>query len=100
MISGTPRRSKLNCLPCEMPRAILLKTKSTPEDPYDSAFRHKTHLVPVFVPVLIHQRVNEDQLSRILDNEPRKQYDALIITSQRAVEALGDAMLRLNGSSH
>ena len=80
-----------------MPRAILLKTKSTPEDPYDYAFRHQTPFVPVFVPVLVHQRVNEERLRQILLDEPRRKYDALIITSQRAVEALGDAMNILNG---
>jgi uroporphyrinogen-III synthase len=81
-----------------MPRAILLKTKTTPEDPYDYAFKHKTHLIPVFVPVLVHQRVNEEQLRGILEDEPQAKYDALIVTSQRAVEALADSMNGLNGS--
>ena len=81
-----------------MPRAILLKTKSIPEDPYDYAFRHKTHLVPVFVPVLVHQRVNEERLRDILEDDPQTKYDALIVTSQRAVEALADSMSGLNGS--
>ena len=80
-----------------MPRALLLKTKSTPTDPYDEAFRHKTPFIPVFVPVLAHHRVNELQLREILQNEPAKGYTALIVTSQRAVEALHDAMGALAG---
>ena len=80
-----------------MPRALLLKTKSIPTDPYDEAFRRKTPFVPVFVPVLSHQRVNEPQLREILQNEPAKRYTALIVTSQRAVEALHDAMGALAG---
>jgi uroporphyrinogen-III synthase len=82
-----------------MPRAILLKTKSVPVDPYDTAFREKTPLVPVFVPVLVHQRVNESKLLGILKNDPHARYDSLIITSQRAVETLDDAMKNLTGRS-
>lgn len=80
-----------------MPRAILLKTKSTPTDPYDEAFRTKTPFIPVFVPVLSHQRVNQQLLREILQNDPADKYTALIITSQRAVEALDDAMTILTG---
>jgi uroporphyrinogen-III synthase len=80
-----------------MPRAILLKTKSAPTDPYDTAFREKTPLVPVFVPVLVHQRVNESKLLGILRNEVHHNYSSLIITSQRAVETLDDAMKNLTG---
>jgi uroporphyrinogen-III synthase len=80
-----------------MPRAILLKTKSVPEDPYDTAFRDKTPLTPIFVPVLVHQRINEKTLRAILHNEPDKRYVAFIVTSQRAVEALDAAMAELTG---
>jgi uroporphyrinogen-III synthase len=80
-----------------MPRAILLKTKNTPVDPYDTAFREKTPLVPVFVPVLVHQRVNELELQNILQHDPHKRYIALIVTSQRAVEALDNATTCLSG---
>src|SRR5438046_1009028 len=83
----------------QMPRAILLKTKSSPKDPYDIAFREKTPFLPIFVPVLVHQRVNESELRTILQNDPHKRYIALIITSQRAVEALDDAMSSLTGPS-
>jgi len=82
-----------------MPRAVLLKTKSGPKDPYDIAFRGKTPLVPVFVPVLVHQQVNESQLRNILQDEPHERYAALIVTSQRAVEALNNAMSELTGIS-
>ena len=81
-----------------MPRALLLKSKSTPTDLYDDAFRHKTPFIPVFVPVLSHQRVNEPQLREILQNGPANRYTALIVTSQRAVEALHDAMATLTGA--
>ena len=80
-----------------MPRAILLKTKSTPTDPYDVAFREKTPFIPVFVPVLVHQRVNQSKLQSILENEPHNHYSSLIITSQRAVEGLANAMTSLTG---
>jgi hypothetical protein len=95
----TRRRIDLHRNKCEMPRALLLKTKSSPVDPYDTAFREKTPLVPVFIPVLVHQRVNESQLRDVLQNDPRKQYIAFIITSQRVVEALSDAMACLTGIS-
>ena len=83
-----------------MPRAILLKTKSTPEDPYDIAFRQKTPFIPVFVPVLFHHRVNEVKLLQILRNSPQKYYAALIVTSQRAVEAISHAMSYLTGDMY
>ena len=82
-----------------MPRALLLKTKSNPTDPYDEAFRQKTPLIPVFVPVLSHQQVNGRLLCEMLQKEPSKRYIALIVTSQRAVEALDDAMTILTGIS-
>jgi uroporphyrinogen-III synthase len=82
-----------------MPRAILLKTKSVPIDPYDIAFREKTPFFPVFVPVLAHQRVNSDKLDDILHHEPETRYGGFIITSQRAVEALDAAMASLTGRS-
>ena len=78
---------------------MSLCLESVPVDPYDTAFREKTPLVPVFVPVLIHQRVNESKLLGILRNEPHDRYDSLIITSQRAVETLDDAMKNLTGRS-
>jgi uroporphyrinogen-III synthase len=81
-----------------MPRAILLKTKSTPIDPYDTAFREKTPFIPVFVPVLVHRRVNQSRLQEIIQDEPHKNYFAFIITSQRAVETLADAMSLLTGN--
>ena len=83
-----------------MPRAILLKTKSTPTDPYDVDFREKTPFIPVFVPVLVHQRVNASKLQSILENEPHNHYSSLIMTSQRAVEALANAMTSLTGFFH
>jgi uroporphyrinogen-III synthase len=81
-----------------MPRAILLKTRNTPEDPYDTAFRSKTPFIPVFIPVLQHAKVNAPELRNILQNDPQNHYTALIITSQRAVEALNDAMSSLTGT--
>ena len=99
MIGGRKRLAPLTFrgFKCAMPRALLFKTKSKPTDPYDEAFRQKTPFIPVFVSVLAHQRVNEPQLREILRNEPSKRYAALIVTSQRAVEALADAMSTLTG---
>jgi uroporphyrinogen-III synthase len=80
-----------------MPRIILLKTQSSPHDPYDTAFRERTALDPVFVPVLQHQRVAEEELAALIRDSPHRKFSALIITSQRAVEALSVAMEILNG---
>jgi uroporphyrinogen-III synthase len=82
-----------------MPRAILLKTRNTPEDPYDIAFRSKTPFTPVFIPVLQHTKVNAPELRNILQNDPQNHYTALIMTSHRAVEALDDAMSSLTGKT-
>ncbi|KAI5793701.1 tetrapyrrole biosynthesis, uroporphyrinogen III synthase [Peziza echinospora] len=83
-------------------QVLLLKTKSIPTDPYDTFFRSKD-VEPVFVPVMAHRHVNLDSVTRIL-SEGRTQglgaaagsvqpeYGAIILTSQRAVEALGSAL--------
>ncbi|KAF8430270.1 tetrapyrrole biosynthesis, uroporphyrinogen III synthase [Tirmania nivea] len=79
-------------------QVLLLKTKSHPTDPYDVLFRSKK-VNPIFVPVLEHRHVNLDTISHIISEgridsfettgEQETEYGGLIITSQRAVEALG-----------
>lgn len=85
---------------------LLLKTKSHPTDPYDVLFRSK-QAVPIFVPVLEHRHVNLDTLSCIISEgriggfgapgTQEAEYGGLVITSQRAVEALGAVLKSLKG---
>jgi uroporphyrinogen-III synthase len=88
--------------PSEIP-VILLKTKSHPADPYGEYFSthpleadFKVPLKSIFVPVLQHRHVNLEHMQRFIQagkisSEPneKSEYYGLIITSQRAVEALG-----------
>ena len=87
---------------------ILLKTKSSPSDPYDDFFTFHEFppghpATPVFVPVLQHRHVNTTALSELISEHKiasehqseRTEIAGLIITSQRAVEALGGVLAQL-----
>lgn len=74
---------------------VLLKTKSTPSDPYEHAFEQRG-LTPLFVPVLSHAIVNEDVLLAKLQSID--DFSGMIITSQRSVEAVGEAVQSLNSA--
>ncbi|BFZ55343.1 hypothetical protein PYCC9005_002383 [Savitreella phatthalungensis] len=74
---------------------ILLKTKSTPKDPYESEFMSRGYK-PYFVPVLSHAMVNLADLQQRLS--AIDQYSGLIVTSQRSVEAVADMIAALTTS--
>ena len=95
----------------------LLKTKSSPTDPYDEYFSaHPFDGYPAylrFVPVLKHQYANLDRVERLViegktaatttttagdEGAGEGSYAGLIITSQRAVEALGSVLEKLRGT--
>lgn len=89
-------------------QVLLLKTKSHPTDPYDIFFR-SNEADPVFVPVLEHRQVNLDVIKRkILEgsiegfgttvSQSQAEYGGVIITSQRAVEALGTVLDSVKGA--
>ncbi|RCI11350.1 hypothetical protein L249_7468 [Ophiocordyceps polyrhachis-furcata BCC 54312] len=78
--------------------AILLKTPSSPRDPYEEQFQ-SSNLSPYFVPVLRHQscvdacsRLEELLLRRRIGDGPDCLFGGLIVTSQRAVEALASVV--------
>ncbi|RPA85231.1 tetrapyrrole biosynthesis, uroporphyrinogen III synthase [Ascobolus immersus RN42] len=91
---------------------VLLKTKSVPKDPYEEYFSELPgyDFTPIFVPVMNHEMVNLDQVEALIrggnvrslhgneiaeaKDEPNH-YGGIIITSQRAVEALGAVLARL-----
>ncbi|KAK6334361.1 hypothetical protein TWF730_003574 [Orbilia blumenaviensis] len=82
----------------KMKPILLLKTKSTPTDPYDVLLASAGY-TPIFVPVLQHHAVNGDVVREYVlsgglvpvegSDEGVRKFGAIIITSQRAVEALG-----------
>ncbi|KAA8910538.1 tetrapyrrole biosynthesis, uroporphyrinogen III synthase [Sphaerosporella brunnea] len=87
---------------------ILLKTKSSPTDPYDDQFSAPSFTSnaslkpkPIFVPVLQHKPINLDRLTHhittnnISSTDAAAAYSGLIITSQRAVEAVGSVLAKL-----
>ncbi|EPS45737.1 hypothetical protein H072_113 [Dactylellina haptotyla CBS 200.50] len=82
---------------------LLLKTKSSPTDPYDTLFSSTGEYTPIFVPVLQHHNVNDDVVKGyILDGSisfGKGRFGGLIITSQRAVEALGGLLDELKESN-
>ncbi|KAF8448501.1 tetrapyrrole biosynthesis, uroporphyrinogen III synthase [Kalaharituber pfeilii] len=81
-------------------QVLLLKTRSHPKDPYDVLLRSK-NVEPIFVPVLEHRHVNLDTVGRIITEgrilgfgrgNSEAEYGGIIITSQRAVEALASVL--------
>ncbi len=99
----------------------LLKTRSSPSDTYEDYFNNAKHgqYKPVFVPVLEHMfrddalrtlrraaerfafaggsPANEARLRKATNN-PAKKYGGIIFTSQRAVDAFGSVVARLDPS--
>ncbi|ORY86312.1 hypothetical protein BCR37DRAFT_341890, partial [Protomyces lactucae-debilis] len=73
---------------------ILLKTRSTPSDPYEHIFE-ENKMQPYFVPVLDHAMCNLDEL-RHLCTQSSETFSGLIVTSQRSVEALGEILHQLS----
>jgi uroporphyrinogen-III synthase len=92
---------------------LLLKTRSNPTDPYEVHFSQNPFhpanggpvvpFQPIFVPVLQHRHINLDSLESVITSGRLEQdteaggYGALIVTSQRAVEALGAVLDRVKG---
>lgn len=89
---------------------LLLKTRSNPTDPYEVYFSQNPFrpanggpvvpFQPIFVPVLQHKHINLDSLESVITSSKLEQdaeagYGALIVTSQRAVEALGAVLDRI-----
>lgn len=89
-------------------QVLLLKTKSYPTDPYDIFFRSQG-ADPTFVPVLEHRHVNVDTIRNLIlagridgfatTTQVGAEYGGIIITSQRAVEALGAVLHSLKGTA-
>ncbi|RPB11725.1 tetrapyrrole biosynthesis, uroporphyrinogen III synthase [Morchella conica CCBAS932] len=94
---------------------LLLKTRSNPTDPYEAHFSQNPFrpanggpvvpFQPIFVPVLQHRHINLDSLESVITSGRLEQdteaggYGALIVTSQRAVEALGAVLDRVKENS-
>jgi hypothetical protein len=87
---------------------ILLKTKLHPTDPYHDKFSAQTFpcFDPIFVPVLQHKPINLDRLTQLIashnisSTNAAAEYSGLIITSQRAVEAISVVLAKLSGPPH
>ncbi|CAI4052149.1 hypothetical protein SKDZ_15G4140 [Saccharomyces kudriavzevii ZP591] len=74
-------------------RVILLKNKTVPIDKYELEFRSKA-FEPVFIPLIRHTHVTQDFKS-VLNSIPNylDTIDYIIITSQRSVESLNEAII-------
>lgn len=69
-------------------KVYLFKNKTVPHDPYHDKFQAHG-FDPVFVPLLKHELVDQNELGQYLrSSEFRSGRNAIIITSQRAIEAL------------
>lgn len=73
-----------------MQNVLLLKTKTTPNDPYDDLL-NESEINHHFIPLLTHKHLPEECLEKLQNQH--KEIDYLIITSKRAVEALQQTIL-------
>lgn len=75
---------------------LLLKTQSFPTDPYRTLLLQSQIYTPIFLPVLTHTFSKQalTQLHSLFSNpaEFLANFDAVVLTSQRAVEALNAAL--------
>lgn len=85
---------------------LLLKTKSSPHDGYDEFFSAR-NIKPTFIPVLTHafHDQNLKQIKDLLESGglnpgQGRQYGGLIFTSQRAVEAFADLLIKVDRESY
>lgn len=78
-------------------KVYLFKNKTVPQDPYHDLFKTKG-FDPIFVPLLRHEFINTQELGEYLESSPHFQNKkvAIIITSQRAIEALNEHLPRLS----
>lgn len=73
-----------------VPKVFLLKNRTVPRDPYHDQFEDASY-EPVFLPLLQHEFVAHDELKVYLESsEFLINAAALIITSQRAIEAVNE----------
>lgn len=78
-----------------MENLLLLKTKTVPSDPYHDLLTENS-ISHNFIPLLTHKHIPEECIEKLENNYENIGY--LIITSQRAVEALQQSILpKLNG---
>jgi hypothetical protein len=80
-----------------MKKVIFLKNESGSPDPYREAFGKGYECE--FVPLMSHGFVNQDKLREFLIAPEFASTDAIIITSQRAVEAVNSQSQMLPGET-
>lgn len=73
---------------------LLLKERNSLDDNpfqnsdgYENIFSSLSYKC-IFLPVLSHNLLNIEELTKILENGPEKKYWGVIVTSQRAIESL------------
>lgn len=77
-------------MPDKKRKVYLFKNKTIPQDPYHDLF-HSKSFEPIFVPLLRHEFINSDDTASFVESKDFQEgRNALIITSQRAIEALND----------
>lgn len=70
------------------PKVFLLKNRTVPKDPYHDSFE-EAQFNPVFLPLLQHEFVGHAELKEYVESpEFMDRTSAIIITSQRAIEAV------------
>ncbi|SCU82471.1 LADA_0C05556g1_1 [Lachancea dasiensis] len=73
-------------------KVLLLKNKTVPIDPYESAFE-ENGFCPVYVPLIQHMHLPEDCLKLLRDDKYITQLQYIVISSQRTVECINESIL-------
>lgn len=82
-----------------LPKVFLLKNKTVPLDPYHESFE-EAQFDPVFLPLLQHEYVGHVELKDYLESQEfLYEASALIITSQRAIEAVNAHLPNLDSDA-
>ncbi|SCU83304.1 LAME_0C04676g1_1 [Lachancea meyersii CBS 8951] len=75
-----------------LPKALLLKNKTTPIDAYESDFQQNDY-DPVFIPLIQHKHLPTECLNLLKDEAYLSQLQTIVISSQRTVECLNESII-------
>lgn len=97
--SGSVTDNSTNTSNSTLPKVFLLKNRTVPRDDYHDRFSRASY-DPIFLPLLQHEYVDHSELKVYMESTDfLTGTSAVIITSQRAIEAVNSHLHELNAEA-